>query len=216
MTEGEKEEKTNPKFCQWCRSFICRDSNWKLFYVNYPVGTHTSILLWGDWTKNDKTLLSQCVPSRCLWYQHVSQKSALKIAAFHISDWLRWWLRGLCGWVHSSYGLSGRKVTLNFSIQSSGAVWNGPYGPYGLCRRKATVNLNDWAQSSWAAWKSRWPCWARLPIPNSPCGLCGQKATLKLNSTCTTELRSCVRGKMAILGSPSMIVIKVSVDARLH
>ena len=63
----------------------------------YRVGTHTTILLWGDWTKNDKTALSQCVPSRCLWYQRVRQKSALKIAAFRVSYWLRsataWGLR---------------------------------------------------------------------------------------------------------------------------
>ena len=29
MTKEEKEERTNPKFCQWCWSFIRRDSNWK-------------------------------------------------------------------------------------------------------------------------------------------------------------------------------------------
>ena len=39
--------------------------------------------------KHDKTALSQCVPSRFLWYQGVRQKSALNIAAFRVSDWLR-------------------------------------------------------------------------------------------------------------------------------
>ena len=43
----------------------------------------------GRLKQNDKTALSQCVPSRCLWYQRVKQKSALKIAVFHVSDWLR-------------------------------------------------------------------------------------------------------------------------------
>ena len=41
----------------------------------------------GEWTKNDKTAWSQCVPSRCLWYQHVRQKSVLKIATFRVSNW---------------------------------------------------------------------------------------------------------------------------------
>ena len=39
--------------------------------ITDPVGTHTTILLWGNWTQNDETALSQYVPSRCLWYQRV-------------------------------------------------------------------------------------------------------------------------------------------------
>ena len=34
------------------------------------------------------------------------------------------------------------------------AVHNSPYG---LCGRKATLNLNSDTQSSGAVWKSRWP-----------------------------------------------------------
>ena len=42
----------------------------------------------------------------------------------------------------------------------------------------------------------------------SPYGLCGRKATLNLNSS---ELRSCVKVEVAVLGSPSLIVRTVSV-----
>ena len=40
-----------------------------------------------------------------------------------------------------------------------------------------------------------------LPVPNSPYGLCGRKATFELESA--TELRSCVKVEVAVLGSPS-------------
>ena len=88
VTEEEKEERTNPKFCQWCRSFICRFEleivlTW--LTCRHPY-SHFTV---GQLNQNDKTALSQCVPSRCLWYQRVSQTFALKIAAFRVSDWLR-------------------------------------------------------------------------------------------------------------------------------
>ena len=51
-----------------------------------------------------------------------------------------------------------------------------------------------------------------LPISNSPYGLCGRKATLNLN----TELRSCVKVDVAVLGSPSLTVLMVSVDVKQH
>ena len=44
-----------------------------------------------------------------------------------------------------------------------------------------------------------------LPIPNSPYGLSGHKVT---------ELRSCVKVEVAVLDSPSLIVLMVSVDIR--
>ena len=52
------------------------------------------------------------------------------------------------------------------------------------------------------------------PKPNSPCGLCGRKATLNLN----LESRSCVKAEVAVLGSPSLIliVLMVSVDVKQH
>ena len=51
-----------------------------------------------------------------------------------------------------------------------------------------------------------------VPVPNSPCGLYGRKATLNLNS----DLRSCVKVKVAVLGSPFLIVLIVSVDVKQH
>ena len=53
---------------------------------------------------------------------------------------------------------------------------------------------------------------AGLPVPNySPRGLCGRKATLEEDVT-VSVLRSC--GKS--LGSPSLIIIMVSVDVKQH
>ena len=49
-----------------------------------------------------------------------------------------------------------------------------------------------------------------LPVPNSPYGFCGRKATL--NELYWSELRSCVKVEVAVLGSPSLIVRTVSVD----
>ena len=51
-----------------------------------------------------------------------------------------------------------------------------------------------------------------LPVPNSPCGLCGRKVTLNLRRA--AELRSCVKVEVAVLGSPSLIVLMVSVDIK--
>ena len=53
----------------------------------------------------------------------------------------------------------------------------------------------------------------RLPVPNSPCGLCGRKATL---NCCISELRSCMKVQVDVLGSPSLIVLMVSVDVKRH
>ena len=48
-----------------------------------------------------------------------------------------------------------------------------------------------------------------LPVPNSPYGLCGRKATLNLNLRYQAELCiwSCVNVEVAVLGSPSPIVL---------
>ena len=48
------------------------------------------------------------------------------------------------------------------------------------------------------------------PVPNSPYGLCGHKATLNCHGR--SELRSCVKVEVAVLGSSSLIVLMVSVD----
>ena len=94
--------------------------------------------------------------------------------------------------------------------QSSGAVWKcpggrrglpGPNGPYGLCGRKATLNLNSACQSSGAVWKC--PGGRRgLPGPNGPYGLCGRKATLNLNSACQSSgaVWKCPGGRRGLPG----------------
>ena len=52
----------------------------------------------------------------------------------------------------------------------------------------------------------------RLPVPNSTYGLCGRRVTLKPHS----ELRSCVKVEVAVLGSHFLIVRTVSVDVNQH
>ena len=42
--------------------------------------------------------------------------------------------------------------------------------------------------------------WAPLLVPNRPYGLCGRKATLEEDRG--SELRSCVKVEVAVLGSP--------------
>ena len=51
------------------------------------------------------------------------------------------------------------------------------------------------------------------PVPNKPSGLCGRKATLNCS---VTELRNCVKVELAVLGSPSLISLVVSVDVKHH
>ena len=52
-----------------------------------------------------------------------------------------------------------------------------------------------------------------LPVPNNPYGLCGRKATLNCS---ISELRCCVRDEVAVLGSPSLTVLMVSVNVKQH
>ena len=54
-----------------------------------------------------------------------------------------------------------------------------------------------------------------LPDPNSPYGLCGSKATTELELR-HSEFRSCVKVEVAALGSPSLIILTVSVDLKQH
>ena len=53
-----------------------------------------------------------------------------------------------------------------------------------------------------------------FPVPKNPYyGLCGRKATLNCS---ISELRSCVKVEMDVLGSPSLTVFTVSVDVKQH
>ena len=46
--------------------------------------------------------------------------------------------------------------------------------------------------------------------------VCGRKATFNLNSLTHSELTSCVKVEMAVLGSTSLTVLMVSVDVKQH
>ena len=50
-------------------------------------------------------------------------------------------------------------------------------------------------------------------VPNSPYGLCGCKATLNCS---ISELRSCVKVEVAVLESPSLINLMVSVEVKQY
>ena len=52
-----------------------------------------------------------------------------------------------------------------------------------------------------------------VDVPDSPYGLCGRTATLNCS---ISELGSCVKVEVAVLGSPSLIVLTVSVDVKQH
>ena len=73
--------------------------------------------------------------------------------------------------------------------------------PYRLCGREGT--MNSFLPKRWTSLGS--------PSLNSPYGLCGSKATLNYESS---ELRSCVKVKVSVLGSPSLIVRTISVDVK--
>ena len=88
---------------------------------------------------------------------------------------------------------------------------------YGLCGRKATLNLNcsnSELKSCVSDSRSGRP---GLPVPNSQYGLCERKATVNLNCS-VSELRTCVKVKVAVPGlpSPSQRVLMVSVDVKQH
>ena len=50
-------------------------------------------------------------------------------------------------------------------------------------------------------------------VPNSPYGPCERKATLNCS---ISELRSCVKVEVAVLESPSLINLMVSVDIKQY
>ena len=71
-----------------------------------------------------------------------------------------------------------------------------------------------------AEFRAQEPCENRdghpgLPVPDTPYDLCGRKATVNLN-TRQTELRSCVKVEVAVLGCSSLIVLTVSVNVKQH
>ena len=57
-----------------------------------------------------------------------------------------------------------------------------------------------------------------LPVPNSPYGLCGRKPTLKREKERerARERERDVKVEVAVLGSPFLIVLMVSVDVKQH
>ena len=90
-----------------------------------------------------------------------------------------------------------------------------PNKPDGFCGRKATLKQNcteSELDQELCEYRGGHP---GLPVPNKPDGFCGRQATLKQNCT-ELELRSCVKVEVAILGSPSLIVHKFSMDVKQH
>ena len=77
--------------------------------------------------------------------------------------------------------------------------WAVPKGP--LWKQSRSTHSYR-IQSSGAVWKSRWPSW--VSVPNKPYGFCGRQARCllyKIVAHTPTELRSCVKVEMAVLGS---------------
>ena len=55
-----------------------------------------------------------------------------------------------------------------------------------------------------------------FPVPNSQYGLNESKATFEEEKENTSELRSCVKVEVDVLGSPSLIVSTVSMKVKQH
>ena len=82
-----------------------------------------------------------------------------------------------------------------------------PNNPYGLCGLKAT--LKNRVQELCESRGGR----PGLPVTNRPYGLCGRKVTLNLNWI-VSEVRSCVKFEVDVLGFPSLIIPTASVDVK--
>ena len=85
-----------------------------------------------------------------------------------------------------------------------------PNSPYGLCGRKTTLNSNSRTSKAQELRESHGGR-PELPIPNSPYGLCVTQNNTEFKDT---ELRSCMKVEVAVLGSPSLIILMVSVDVK--
>ena len=73
----------------------------------------------------------------------------------------------------------------------------------------------SWATRAQELCESRGGC-PGLPVPNNPHGFCGRKATPNQNESWPTELRGRVKVEEAVLDSPSLLVLTVSVDVKQH
>ena len=106
---------------------------------------------------------------------------------------------------NSPYGLCGRKAILKRekSAQSCVKVEVAVLGSLSLISLTVSVVVKQhWSRSFHRAKKL-------CESGGGRTGLCGHKQHFK---NLTTELRSCVKVEMAVLGSSSIIVLKVSVD----
>ena len=54
-----------------------------------------------------------------------------------------------------------------------------------------------------------------VSVPNKPCGFGGRKVPRKKKVE-SSEFRSCVEVEVDVLGSPSLIILMVSVDVKQH
>ena len=86
-----------------------------------------------------------------------------------------------------------------------------PNGPYGLCGRKATLNSLVRGQEL---------CESRGGRPDSSSltvlMVFERNATPQEEESTWSKLRRCVRVEVAVLGSPSLIAVMVSVDVKQH
>ena len=112
------------------------------------------------------------------------------------------------------YGLCGRKATFEeaqelFENRSERPELSVPKSPYGLCGRKATF------EEAQELFENRGERLGSSSLTVLMAVLCGRKATLNLK-LCHTELRSCVKVEMDVLGILSHTVRVVSVDVKQH
>ena len=81
---------------------------------------------------------------------------------------------GLYNWRSDQFRCKGQELCDSRGGRPGLPVLNSPYG---LCGRKATLNLTVRESEGQELCESRGGR-PRLPVPNSPYGLCGYKATL--------------------------------------
>ena len=116
--------------------------------------------------------------------------------------------------------------------------WKGPCGsgsPCSICRSSRAHTIVLLVVAALLSWMLGSPSIRHCTLPNAflwvrglcvpllfitpPHGqhtLCSQDLPLFLESGCCAEFRSCVKVEVAVLGSPSLIILMVSVDVKQH
>ena len=163
VTEEEKEERTNPKFCQWCQSFICR---FKLEIVlswlpcRHPYNHFTLGRLNQNWQNRTESVCAEplfvipaCEPKIC------TKNSSI--------GWDRR-PRGLCGWVND---LSEKLMALLRLFADDTAVYRVVYSGTDQVQLQQDLHcLMEW-EESWDMLFHPAKC-VSLPITKSRSPLC--------------------------------------------